>query len=309
MANELIKVGIVGAGWWAHDIHAPMHLENDGTELVGVWARNPEKRQAFADEFAIQAFDDFDEMLSVVDAVDFAVPPSVQADLATRAAEAGKALILEKPLAGTLEEATRLVDAIKRNNVPNLVCFTRRFSSASRTFLENVKKQKTAGEILALQGHYVHAGLLGGGPVPPSGTWRHEFHGLTLDIGPHAINMAIAALGPITEVKGISGKVARIESTHESGAVSQILMSGHVGVPKDDFQEAVFSISGKSTFDEIDVDHAECWKNIHAEFVAAVNNGAPVTTGASDALAVQEVLDAAIRSHDDGGTRVRVTSH
>lgn len=304
MAN--IKVGLVGAGWWAHDIHAPMHQNNDGTELVGVWARNPEKARAFAEEFGIQAFEDYDEMLAAADAVDFAVPPSVQAELALRAAEAGKALILEKPLAGTLEEAQKLVEVIEKNNIPNLVCFTRRFSSASRRFLEDVENLKSDGEILALQGHYVHAGLLGGGPVPASGTWRNEFHGLTLDIGPHSMNMAIAALGPITHVKGTSGKVVRIESTHEFGATSQILMSGHIGVPKDDFQEAVFSTSGKASFDEADVDHPECWTNVHAEFLAAYNDGAPVTTNARDALEAQAVLEAVIESHDKDGAVVEV---
>lgn len=296
-----IRVGLVGAGWWAHDIHAPLHQENDGTELVGVWARNSEKAQAFAAEFGIRAYENFDDMLADVDAIDFAVPPTVQAELALRAAEARKALILEKPLAGSFDEARKLVNTIEANNIPNLVCFTRRYSSASRKFLADVADLAEKSELLTLQGHYVHAGLLGGGPVPASGTWRNEFHGLTLDIGPHTMNMAIAALGPVTRVRGTSGKVVRIEAEHASGAISQVLMSGHIGVAKDDFDEAVYSPAGKATFSEADVDHTECWENVHAEFLAAVHDGAPVTANARDALEVQGVLEAVIQSHDRDG--------
>ena len=63
---------------------------------------------------ACAAFDDLDELIAAVDAVAFSVPPNVQAELALPAAEAGRALLLEKPLALSVEAAERLVDAVRR---------------------------------------------------------------------------------------------------------------------------------------------------------------------------------------------------
>ena len=82
-----------------------------------VWARRPEAAAVLADRFGIQAVGSFDELLSRCDAVAFAVPPDVQAALAVRAAEAGRHLLLEKPVATTLADAERVAAAVDRSGV------------------------------------------------------------------------------------------------------------------------------------------------------------------------------------------------
>lgn len=304
-----IRVGLVGTGWWANDIHAPLHQNNDETELVGVWARNPEKTRAFADKFGIEAFDDFDEMLNHVDAVDFAVPPYVQTELAVRAAQAGKALILEKPLGERLADARRLVEAIEDNRVPHLVCFTNRYSTYARNFIVDTLDLAESGEILALQGRFVHGGMLGGGNIPSEGTWRNEHHGALLDLGPHALNLIMAAIGPIVAVRATSGPTAAVTAIHENGATSQTIFSGVSDLGgQSDFQLTVYGATGHTDFTHLDVDRNECWPTIHSEFVAAVREGAPVTVDAFEALDVQKVLEAAIISSENDGEEVRIDS-
>src|SRR5262245_62639780 len=107
-----VSVGLVGAGPWASLAHAPMLATNPNTDLAGVWARRPEAAADLAAKHGAKAFDSIDALFDSCEAVAFCVPPDVQAELAARAAAAGKHLLLEKPIAGQLAAAERLVEAI-----------------------------------------------------------------------------------------------------------------------------------------------------------------------------------------------------
>lgn len=108
--------------------------------LRAVWARRPEAAKELAEAHGAQAVDDFDELLDQVDAVAFAVPPAVQAELAVKAAEAGKHLILEKPIAADLDGALRLADAVEAAGVAALVVLILRFSPMTREWLDGIKE-------------------------------------------------------------------------------------------------------------------------------------------------------------------------
>ena len=99
MSRDVLRVGLVGAGPWAHKVHGPGLARHPGTDFVATWARRPEAATATAALGGATAVADFDEFLDQVDAVAFAVPPAVQGELALKAARAGKHLILEKPVA------------------------------------------------------------------------------------------------------------------------------------------------------------------------------------------------------------------
>ena len=97
--------------------HAPMLAGASGLELSVVWARRPEAAAALAARFGVEAVGSFDGLLARCDAVAFAVPPDVQATLAVRAADSGRHLLLEKPVATTLADAERLAAAVDRAGV------------------------------------------------------------------------------------------------------------------------------------------------------------------------------------------------
>src|SRR4051812_4881123 len=121
--GAVLRFGLVGTGYWADVAHAAGIVAHPQAELVGVWGRDPAKAAALAAKHGVRAFDELDELSAAVDAVAFSVPPDVQAELALPAAEAGKALLLEKPLALSVEPAERLVDAVR---APTVVFFTYR---------------------------------------------------------------------------------------------------------------------------------------------------------------------------------------
>src|SRR5689334_11838880 len=122
-----MRFGVVGTGFWAREIHAGGVAAHPDATLAGVWGRDPAKAQAVADVHGVPAYGDFDRFLDAVDAVAFSVPPTVQADLAVRAAAAGKHLLLEKPLALGLDAANRVADAVAAAGVASVVFFTDRY--------------------------------------------------------------------------------------------------------------------------------------------------------------------------------------
>ena len=119
--EEPVAVGLVGAGPWARTMHAQMLSQGPETRLAGIWARNRDAAEALARDVGTVAVGSHDELLDLCEAVDYAVPPNVQARLAARAAQAGKALMLEKPLGLDLDQAQRLAEAVLTAAVPNIL--------------------------------------------------------------------------------------------------------------------------------------------------------------------------------------------
>src|SRR5215212_7364292 len=99
-ADTLVEVGP-----WAARMHGPVLAAGPQTRLAAVWARRPEAATQLAARLGTYAARSYEELLDRCEAVAFAVPPDVQATLAPRAARAGKALLLEKPIALGLAEA------------------------------------------------------------------------------------------------------------------------------------------------------------------------------------------------------------
>ena len=114
---ENLRMGLVGAGPWATVVHAPLVAGGPGTSLEVVWARREDAAAELASRYGAAVAGSFEELLERCDAVAFAVPPDVQAELATRAAQAGKHLLLEKPLAFDLLDAERLAAAVEEAGV------------------------------------------------------------------------------------------------------------------------------------------------------------------------------------------------
>ena len=109
-----LRVGVLGTGPWARKTHAPALAAHTGVELAGVWGRRPQAAEELAARFGGRAYADADELIADVDAVAIALPPQIQAELAVRAARAGRHLLLDKPVAATVPAARAVADAVRR---------------------------------------------------------------------------------------------------------------------------------------------------------------------------------------------------
>ena len=213
-----VSVGLVGAGPWASLVHAPVLAASPHTTLAGVWARRPEAAAELAGRHSTAAFDSYDALLDVSEAVAFAVPPDVQADLATRAARAGKHVLLEKPIAGDIVGAERLAGAVGDAGVGSMVVLSWRYAAVVRAFVEDARSSAPFGG----RGLFVSGALLGGMFATP---WRLE-RGPLLDLGPHVVDLLDACLGPVTAVHAHGDLHAWVGLSleHDGGAVSEASM-------------------------------------------------------------------------------------
>jgi predicted dehydrogenase len=214
-----MRFGVLGTGFWAKEVHARALAEHPSAELVGVWGRDVAKAKAVGAELDVAGYGDLDALLSAVDAVAIALPPDVQAPLAVRAAEAGKHLLLEKPLALDVAAADRVVAAVRDAGVASVVFFTFRFQPATSTWLAQAGRTTLAGGA----GSWLSS--LAGTPFDAS-PWRQQ-HGALWDIGPHALSLLVPALGPVTAVQAGAGlrDTVHLVLHHASGAASTVTLS------------------------------------------------------------------------------------
>src|SRR4051794_11349165 len=238
-----MRFGVLGTGFWAREIHAASLAEHPDAELVGIWGRDLAKAKSVGAAFDVQGYDDLDALLSEVDAVSFSLPPVVQVPLAIRAAEAGKHLLLEKPVALTVEDADRLVAAVQANAVASVVFFTFRFQPGTATWLAPAARTRLAGGA----GSWLGNNYQPDSPFKDSG-WRKD-KGALWDIGPHALSLFIPALGPVTAVQtgGGLGDTVHLVLHHESGAASTVTLSHSVATMSSGIEFFVHGDAGRIT--------------------------------------------------------------
>jgi predicted dehydrogenase len=109
-------VCVVGAGFWAREMHLPALSQIPGVRLVGVVSGSTDSARKAAEEFGVPRwYDNLDAALAdpEVDVVDIVAPPDVHAPAAIAAAAAGKHVICIKPLARDAAEATSMLDAAR----------------------------------------------------------------------------------------------------------------------------------------------------------------------------------------------------
>jgi len=125
----LIRYGIVGCGHIAKK-HVAAIEAAEGAELVAVCDTNPERLAEFAKD-GVKGYTDLAEMLKTdVDVVCICTPSGLHAPLTIQVAEAQKHVIVEKPMALTLEDADRMIEACEKNGVKMAVVHPNRFRPA-----------------------------------------------------------------------------------------------------------------------------------------------------------------------------------
>jgi predicted dehydrogenase len=298
--TELLRMGLVGAGPWAHLFTGPMLAASADVEFVGIWSRRPEPAAELAAHHRVRAFADLDQLFDACDAVTFSVPPSVQATLAAHAATAGLAVLLDKPVGSTLAEAEALAAAIDAAGVVSQVIFTNRYFDSTREFLAQAR---------AFDSYGGRAAFFGDGCVP--GTyfatpWRIAEGGL-LDLGPHVLDSLDAALGTIASITatGDPQRLVLLECEHANGRISQAALSATTQQAGGLIVE-VHGLAGKLSLDisafstEKSADEfATAQRTIVNEFATAVRNGVSHELDVHRGVYLQRLIDDASRQLAD----------
>lgn len=218
-----VRFGVVGTSHWARTVHARALLSVPGATLAGVWGRTPEHARTVANEMKVRAFSSFDELLDNVDAVSIAVAPQVQAELATRAAAAGKSLLLEKPLAAGLADAEAVEAAIRLAGVPAIVFFMRRFVDEIEGAVAHAAGRDWTGARVV-----VHSDAMSGGGPYSGSMWRQKPGAALWDIGPHVLSILLPVLGPVVSISAVhDGQRTELTTVHRNGARARASLTLH----------------------------------------------------------------------------------
>jgi predicted dehydrogenase len=285
-----MRFGVLGTGHWATVTQAAALSTHPSATLAGVWGRSPDRAADLASRYGVPAYDDVDALLAEVDAVAIALPPDVQAPLAVRAAQAGKHLLLDKPLALDPSAADEVVAAAKAAGVATVVFFTNRFVPSIEAFLQ---------ENAALGGWYAAHGTMytsifqPGNPYAGS-VWRKQ-HGGLWDLGPHALSVVVPLLGPVVDLSAAEGPrdTAHLLLRHEGGAASTLSLTLDAAPDASSFGFAYFGEHGAKTLPSWDATQVEAFGHAVSALLSAATTGVAHPCDAAFGAQVVHVLSAA----------------
>jgi len=228
--SKALNIGMIGYGFMgrAHSNGYNRVPNFFDTEYVPVLkaacARNKEKVQAFADTWGYESIEtDWRKMLERddIDAVDICVPNNLHKEMAIAAAEAGKMILCEKPLAMNAEEGIEMCEAVEKAGVKNTVWYNYRRVPAV-TLAKNIVDRGDLGKIFHYRANFLQDWTIS--PDVPQGgaaVWRLSAEeagsGVTGDLLAHCIDTAIWINGNITSVTAMTETFIKERKHQDTG--------------------------------------------------------------------------------------------
>lgn len=298
MTEQQLRVGLAGAGHFGR-YHALKIAASDRTELMGVYDPDQERAKTVGWEAGARECG-FEELLDIVDAMVIAAPAEAHYELAGKALRAGKHVLVEKPIAATLQQADELAALATERKLVLQVGHLERFSAAY---------QAMAGKIGAPL--YIEATRIA--PYKPRGTDVS----VILDLMIHDLDLVLALVD--SEIESVDAVGAPVASPHEdianarlrfrNGAVAAITASrisprterrmrifAQDSYMAADFAARTLTVIGRSAeedgklpvpgvpgfgMEEVSWEDQDSLAAEHAAFVASVLDGAPVLVDAA----------------------------
>lgn len=236
--TEPIGWGFIGAGGVAYRRMLPAVHQLDEVRVAAVMVRDQARADAIAAEFgAAAAYDSVERLLADdgVEAVYVATPPQVHEEQVIAAAEAGKHILLEKPMALDLAACDRMLAATAAAGVALAVCFPLRHTGVVR----EMKRRISAGELGTLT--YLRLQLAKWYPLDEA-AWRADpvqsGGGVLMDLGSHLFDLAAYLGGPPGEVTALTARRGFDLAVEDTAVALLRLASGAVAVIETSFAAA-----------------------------------------------------------------------
>ncbi|MCL5283271.1 MAG: Gfo/Idh/MocA family oxidoreductase, partial [Armatimonadetes bacterium] len=226
--SEKVRIAIIGAGLIAREFHLPSLILTNEAEIVGCADIDEEKVKQFAHDNQIEFFtDDYHRLLSRddVDAVVVATYHSNHASIAIDAITDGKHVLIQKPMATTMEDADRLVAAAAgRDRV--VMALPYMYSAAFMDAREMINSG-AIGRITMARSRVAHSG-----PGQERG-WFYQKKiaegGALFDMGVYAIWRLVALLGPAKRVAALISNTTGRGDVDENAVITLEFTNGAIG--------------------------------------------------------------------------------
>jgi len=236
MDKKELKIGTIGRGFMGRThSNGYRRVSNFFPDLQyqpvlkAVCSRSEDKVKAFAKQWGYESYEtDWKALIARddIDAVDICTPNDTHAEIAIAAAEAGKMILCEKPLARTLKESQRMVDAVEKAGVANTVWYNYRRLPAV-TLAKQVIDSGKLGKIFHYRANFLQDWTIS--PEVPQGgegTWRLDKDaagsGVTGDLLAHCIDTAMWLNGGIKDVSAMTETFVKERVHADSGEQQKV---------------------------------------------------------------------------------------
>ena len=216
--RKVLRIGLIGCGFMGRThSNGYNRIRNFFPELQyepklkAVCSRNADNVKAFADQWGYESFEtDWKKLIERddIDAVDICTPNDTHAEIAIAAAARGKMILCEKPLARTVAEGEKMVDAIEKAKVANTVWYNYRRIPAV-TLAKQIIDSGKLGKIFHFRANFLQDWTISPDlPQGGTGTWRLDVDaagsGVTGDLLAHCIDTAMWLNGAIKDVSAVT---------------------------------------------------------------------------------------------------------
>ena len=197
--------------------------------LKALCARNPDRAKAFAENWGYESIEtDWRKLVERkdIDVIDIGSPNNTHDEIAIAAAKAGKMVLCEKPLGRNAAEAKRMVDAVEKAGVPNIVWYNYRRVPAV-TLAKQLIDEGRLGRIFHYRAKFLQDWTISKDlPQGGAGLWRLDVgvagSGVTGDLLAHCIDTALWLNGPITQVSAMTETFIKERKHNLTGKVEPV---------------------------------------------------------------------------------------
>jgi predicted dehydrogenase len=229
-----LRVAALGMGWWS-DVLADAAKRSRDIEIVACFTRSEDKRRAFAAKYGCRAAASYEDILTdkSIEAIVNTTPNNVHLETTRMAAEAGKHVFLDKPIANTVAEGASIARICRDAGVVLALGYQRRRESHFRWIKAEIDAGRF-GRLVQAEGNISRDRL---GKIDLS-SWRYQATGMPggvmLQIGLHYVDVLEMLMGPVARVSGMLAQlvlpgdnpdVAGLMLEHECGAISSLTAS------------------------------------------------------------------------------------
>ncbi|MCK5155373.1 MAG: Gfo/Idh/MocA family oxidoreductase [Spirochaetales bacterium] len=286
-----IGFAIVGCGNIA-PFHAEAIRDTEGAELVAVCDKDSSRAAELAEKFSVEAYSDFSEMLKREDVhvVNICLPSGLHESLTTQAANAGKHVMVEKPLDITLEKCDSIIAVCKENRVKLATIFPSRFkpgAAAIRNAISTGRFGKlTLGDVSVKwfrSQEYYDSGDW-------RGTWEFDGGGALMNQSIHYIDVLQDIMGSVESVSAICSTLVKKVEVEDTAVAVIKFKNGALGTitgttatyPGLDARIGIHGESGSAVLEGESLVTWEFSKNIPGDEVFKASIGKTTSSGASD---------------------------
>ena len=230
-AHDPVAVACIGMGWWS-DVLADAINRSGKLRIAACYSRSEEKRKTFAAKYGCRAAPSYESILAdgSIEAIVNTTPNNLHLETTRAAANAGKHVFLDKPIANSVADGRAITDVCRKASVVLAIGYQRRRESQFRW----IRQQVDAGAFGKLVNAEANISRDRLGQIDLS-SWRYTAEGMPggvmLQIGIHYVDVLEYLLGPVKAVSamlaqlvlpGDNADVASVVMEHANGALSTV---------------------------------------------------------------------------------------